>query len=291
MLSKSFFSLLITAFVFQGSLGSPVETTGAVQLNTNYISPDQVTELTWYFKYASSAYIPFNACPKPNGQTFVTRISNIVTDTQGYIARDDTRKEIIVVFRGSTSPEDFIITDGNIPLVPFLSPGLSAPGDVRVHSGFLIAWNSVATTVIDAVKQQLIGRNGYTIVTVGHSLGGSLASLSAMAMKSNFPDVKVRMYTYGQPRTGNPDYANWVNVLFGTGKAYRVTHTTDPVPHLPEQFMGYAHHGTEYWISHDPADSYSIVSCNPSGEDPTCANSVPLITTALLLTAHLNVSS
>ncbi|PPQ76888.1 hypothetical protein CVT24_008744, partial [Panaeolus cyanescens] len=269
------------------ALPPPVDTTGAVQRNDTRITPEQVTDLTWYFKYASSAYTPFNACANPNGQTRITGLYDIFTDTQGYIARDDSRKEIIVAFRGSTSPIDFI-NDVNFILTPFTSSGVSAPGDVRVHSGFLNSWNSVAPTVLDTLKQQLVGQNDYTIVTVGHSLGGAVASIAAMAIKANFANVNVRMYTYGQPRTGNPAYANWVNSLFGTGRAYRVTHTTDPVPHLPFPIMGYAHHGTEYWISTDPANSVNIVSCDPSGEDNTCSNSntILLPVALIVLPAH-----
>jgi hypothetical protein len=93
---------------------------------------------------ASSAYVT-TGCARPNGNTLVSTINNAATDTQGFIARDDTRKEIIVALRGrsaesahlascmvhpifgSTSLQDFV-TDAGIALVPFLSPGVSAPG-------------------------------------------------------------------------------------------------------------------------------------------------------------------
>jgi hypothetical protein len=65
---------------------------------------------------ASSAYI--DTCARPNGNTFVSKvssvlpnfmtshldafqISNLATDTQGYIARDDGQKEIVVALRGT----------------------------------------------------------------------------------------------------------------------------------------------------------------------------------------------
>ncbi|KIM90328.1 hypothetical protein PILCRDRAFT_812064 [Piloderma croceum F 1598] len=49
---------------------------------------------------------------------------------------------------------------------------------------------------------------GYDLVSSGHRdhfhlLQGSL--------KQNFPDSPVRMYTYGQPRTGDDNYTYWIN--------------------------------------------------------------------------------
>ena len=71
-------------------------------------------------------------------------------------------------------------------------------------------------------------------MTTGHSLGGALSSLAAASLKGNFPSMHVTMYTYGvhtttfrsmyqrfmtdalgQPRTGNPTYAFWINQQFG----------------------------------------------------------------------------
>ncbi|PPQ84771.1 hypothetical protein CVT24_002803 [Panaeolus cyanescens] len=66
-----------------------------------------------------------------------------------------------------------------------------------------------------------------------------------------------------------------------------VTHTNDPIPHVPDQTMDYAHHGTEYWISRNSATPDNIVSCIPSGEDDNCANSLPFTPVAFILPAHL----
>ncbi|CAK5270345.1 unnamed protein product [Mycena citricolor] len=55
-------------------------------------------DLVHYFKYACSAYIP--VCPRPNGQNLVLEFGNFITDIQGFIARDDERKEFVVALRG-----------------------------------------------------------------------------------------------------------------------------------------------------------------------------------------------
>lgn len=41
-----------------------------------------------------------------------------------------------------------------------------------------------------------------TIVTSGHSLGGALATLSAISANQRFPQCRVITYSYGAPRIG-----------------------------------------------------------------------------------------
>ncbi|EPQ56301.1 alpha/beta-hydrolase [Gloeophyllum trabeum ATCC 11539] len=240
-------------------------------LEKRAISEALYDDLFFYFKYASSAY--HSTCANPNGNTLVEEFSNLTTDTQGFIARDDTRKEVAVVLRGSTSVEDFL-TDGEIVLETYTSPGVSPPAGTTVHTGFLTAWNSVASGVISVVRDQLAAHPGYTIVTSGHSLGGALSSLAAVSMKSNFPNNTVRMYTYGQSRTGNPAYAYYVNDLFGSN-AYRFVHSNDGVPTMRPQDLGYRHHGIEYWQNPEPSSAANTKECAADGEDPTCSDSIP----------------
>ncbi|KAF9034808.1 Alpha/Beta hydrolase protein [Panaeolus papilionaceus] len=285
MLSTVLYASLFYTSLFLAATALPLDAEIAAELAASNIPAPLYDSLTWYFKYASSAYST-TGCAKPNGKTFVAAISDAPTDTQGYIARDDSKKEIVISFRGSTSVADFI-TDANILFSQFVSPGVSAPTGVRVHRGFLKAWNSVAPFVIKTVQAQLKGKKGYSIVTTGHSLGGALSSISAMALRENFANVPVRMYTYGQPRTGNQDYATYINSNFGSGKAFRVTHTTDPVVQIPLKNMGYVHHGVEYWIKKDPSSAVNVDDCKPLGEDKNCADQISLVRAFVGTDAHL----
>ncbi|PFH46768.1 hypothetical protein AMATHDRAFT_77517 [Amanita thiersii Skay4041] len=238
------------------------------------ISSDLFDDLVHYFKFASSAYTLL--CLKPNGKHLVSPFVNTLTDIQGYVARDDHRKEIVVALRGSTSIVDFLM-DTQIVLVPFMVPGIltGAPGsNIRVHSGFLLDWNSVALEVATIVRQQVDSHPDYAIATVGHSLGGSLATLAAVTLKLKLPGSKVRTYSYGAPRTGNKEFAEFVNRHFG-GNSFRVVHTSDGVPTIIPTSMGYHHHGIEYWEEHDPASPETTVQCSADGEDPTCSASIP----------------
>uniref|UniRef100_A0A8R1TPG2 Lipase_3 domain-containing protein n=1 Tax=Onchocerca volvulus TaxID=6282 RepID=A0A8R1TPG2_ONCVO len=74
---------------------------------------------------------------------------------------------------------------------------------------------------------------GYRVWCTGHSLGGSMSSMTALYLvKMNlFPPELVRLVTFGEPRTGNVAFARAVeeNVQF----RYRVVHRGDPVTNMP----------------------------------------------------------
>ncbi|KAF4610721.1 hypothetical protein D9613_007122 [Agrocybe pediades] len=242
-----------------------------VALDKRLIDTDLFNDLTFYFKYAASSYA--DACPSPNGNTLVLQFSQNFTDTQGFVARDDTRKEIVVALRGSESFTD-ALTDISILQVPFISPGVNPPLGSAVHSGFLIAWNSVAHQVLDAVQAELTAHPEYSLASTGHSLGGALSSLAGISLKQNFPDKTVRMFTYGAPRVFNPIAADFINAQFGD-LAYRSVHTNDGVPTLLPRALGYKHHAFEYWQIPDPAIPETVKKCDASGEDPTCSLQIP----------------
>jgi hypothetical protein len=79
-------------------------------------------------------------------------------------------------------------------------------------------------------------------------------------------DVDV-LYTFEGARTGNQEYASFMNSLFPN--AIRITHYDDIVPHLPPKWTGFSHHGTEVYYD-EPMESYIV--CDGSGEDGKCAD-------------------
>ncbi|KAF9461458.1 Alpha/Beta hydrolase protein [Collybia nuda] len=225
--------------------------------------------LVWYYQYASSAYA--DSCPRPNGNTFVKWVNNAATDTQSFIAIDDTRKEFIVAFRGSSSNYDFL-TDVRGLSTEFDASGIKGPKGVRVHRGFLKAWTSISVEVGETLASLYAAGpqySSYSIVSTGHSLGGALASLAGITLKNQLPNAAVRIYTYGQPRTGNEAYANWVNNAIGLAQLARSVNANDPVPHVPSRFLGYLHHGTEYWTKSPPSAASTIIC--PQNDDPNCS--------------------
>ncbi|KAL0958316.1 hypothetical protein HGRIS_000461 [Hohenbuehelia grisea] len=260
--------IALAAFAFfLGVLAAPAPEPRA----TTGISQEVFDELKFYYQYASSSFS--DKCAKPNGNVFVKRINNAITDTQGFIARDDDRKEIIVALRGSGSLIDGLVDIAFVP-VPLISRGINPPLFSFIHAGFLTAYNSVADVIINTVKDELVVHPDYTLVTSGHSLGGALASIAGLSLQQNFHNNTVRMYTYGQPRTFNSVAAFFVNSKFGN-RAHRSVHVNDVIPHIvPQGILDFRHHGIEYWQFVEPAVPANFKSCNADGEDPNCSKTV-----------------
>ncbi|KAF7335123.1 Alpha/beta-hydrolase [Mycena venus] len=245
------------------SFASPILTSRA-------ISSSLYDDLVLYTKYSSAAYQLL--CPSPLGNTLVGSFS--VGDTQGFIARDDDRKEIVVSFRGSFSLAD-AATDVNIFLVPFTSPGIAK--SFNVHSGFLAAYNDVADIVLTTVKAQVANFPKYSVVVTGHSLGGALAALGAVSVKTALPSAALKLYTFGQPRTGDAQWAAFAESTIGASNIFRAVHTFDGVPTIIPRILGYEHHSTEYWQFEDPglftSESTTVTKC-VGEEDPSCSDSI-----------------
>ncbi|KAF7311759.1 Lipase-3 domain-containing protein [Mycena indigotica] len=241
------------------------------EIMTRSISTVLYDDLVRYTKYASAAYQL--ACPSPLGNHLVQSFSQ--GSTQGFVARDDNRREIVVSFRGTSSLAD-AITDLNLVLTPLATPGINKP--FSVHSGFLNAYNDVARIVINSVGTQASQfSQGYSLIVTGHSLGGALAALGAVSLKTAFPKVPMKLYTFGQPRTGDAQWAKYIESLVGVDNIFRAVHTFDGVPTIVAP--GFQHHATQYWQSHDPIplleSAESTVTRCIGEEDPACSNIIP----------------
>lgn len=83
-------------------------------------------------------------------------------------------------------------------------------------------------------------------MTTGHSLGGAIAAICAIAVKIHFKNLNVQIHNFGQPRVGNNKL-----VQFMTDKLdgiYRVVHNKDIVPHLPPDLPGFDYQHTPHEI-------------------------------------------
>lgn len=138
---------------------------------------------------------------------------------------------------------------------------------VQVHQGYLQQWNSVAETVTATIRDQ---PNNYSLTVTGHSMGASLAVLAAASLKGQ--GFNLTSYTYGQPRTGDPAFADYIDTMLPKDVLFRVTHSNDGVPQTIPTLAGYRHHKTEYWAL-DPPSAANTFKCE--GDEPAdCNNSV-----------------
>ncbi|KAH6654824.1 Alpha/Beta hydrolase protein [Truncatella angustata] len=217
-----------------------------------------------YATFASAAYSSSCAQP-PLGSVVEQYFSDITTSTQATLFRDDATEEYIISFRGTSDVQDFL-TDLDQDLVPCVAPGIDCSG-CTCSQGYLRQYNAVAEEVKTAIDTGLSQHPNYSLTITGHSMGGALASLGAASLQGQ--GLSVTPYTYGQPRTGDQAYADYIDSTF-PDTIFRVTHKNDGVPQIPSQDDGYRHHSTEYWQSEDPPTINDTFQCQ--GQEPTDCN-------------------
>ncbi|KAJ3167598.1 hypothetical protein HDU88_002044 [Geranomyces variabilis] len=211
------------------------------------------------------------------------------TDTVAFVGYNAANSEILVVYRGTSSIRS-AITDAKFWKADATQglDRLKVPSDAKVHSGFLAAANIASDFVHQAINTILTtvpGSENWNLSVVGHSLGGAISILSAVELLDYLGDSwanKISVYTYGQPRTGNKAWAQWVETLPFASRITRTTHTNDIVPHVPPTLLSFMHHQTETWI--DSKGALNTCSDSTSAEAKDCANSQLLFS----IDAHLS---
>ena len=161
---------------------------------------------------------------------FVSRDGSY-SDTQMGVFRDIDKEgnqdghSLVFVFRGTKEPKD-VVTDFLACKREFKAVN-DKYVDIRVHRGFLKAWN----TVRDDVFKWIDRKRPKKIVFVGHSLGGALATLAAFDVRANTGNNNVNCVTFGSPRVGNKSFATAFNTT--VKDTIRVVNAADPVTAVP----------------------------------------------------------
>ncbi len=171
----------------------------------------------------------------------------------GFIARMD--EGMVFVFEGTQDMEDVIIDLQVATTVPYKDHPTA-----RVHEGFWKAYSSVRDEIM------LIAKNTEsTLYCTGHSLGGAMATLLAVDMQETI-GRRCIMYNLAAPRVGSRDFT----MLFESeSENHRITHWSDPVPHLPPLLMGFRHVGDEAWYN----EAWTGYVYCPEAESRECADS------------------
>ncbi|KAK2609365.1 hypothetical protein QQS21_002146 [Conoideocrella luteorostrata] len=215
------------------------------------VSSDVFDKIVRYTAFSAACYD--NNCAKPPfGSKIVKTFDDEPTDTQATLYRDDSAKEVIIAFRGTSSPKD-LDSDLAFSLVPLSFTGASC-SSCKVHKGFQSAYNSISGAVSSAVKSELSSNSGFRLIVTGHSLGGGIAAIATTSFVGQGVTV-AETYTFGEPRNGDAQWAKYVTQKAPDSNYYRVTHNNDGVPQIPPTNLGYVHHSPEYFQSKDVSNT------------------------------------
>jgi predicted lipase len=147
----------------------------------------------------------------------------------------------VIAFRGTQQTNEWVQNVWiqqirHSPLSPFEFEG-------QVHRGFATLYTPIAKQVLEAAQKLDKSRPLYI---TGHSLGASLATLAAMDLAIQIPELRdqLRLYTYAGPRVGNIEFAE-AHSRF-VPNHYRVVNMADSFPSAPPTMTGrlvFAHAG------------------------------------------------
>mmetsp|Transcript_44805 Transcript_44805/g.140423 ORF Transcript_44805/g.140423 Transcript_44805/m.140423 type:complete len:381 (-) Transcript_44805:54-1196(-) len=156
--------------------------------------------------------------------------------------------------------------------------------DCYVHAGFLYEWQSLRKCIIGQLQH--VGCPSSRVRMTGHSMGGGVASIAAMDLADQGWDI-TEAFTFGQPRTGEENFARTFNDRFGN-RFWRVTHHMDPVIHIPPQNfpMSWYYWHVEPELFYDGAVSDGYKVCHKDG-DETCAGQYATIYAMFHLGDHM----
>lgn len=194
--------------------------------------------------------------------TDITVIINSTSNACGYTAYNPAEDEVLIIFRG-TEPLD--LQNWIDDLDTYFTPYDQCEG-CEVHEGFYGTYLDIQPKILAAAGALFKKYPNSRKLVAGHSLGGALAVHAGVDIINHFGEID-EFYTYGSPRVGNAQFAQWSNSKVKGNFNSRITHNRDPVPHLPLESWGFLHVDNEVYYS----DDTNYVICN-KGEDDNCSN-------------------
>ncbi|XP_006458628.1 hypothetical protein AGABI2DRAFT_217368, partial [Agaricus bisporus var. bisporus H97] len=241
------------------------------------LTSSQVASFRPYTNFAAVAGCPpatvlaWN-CAKCNANPTFTPVAaggNGASVQFWYVGYDANLASVIVGFQGTDADKILpILTDADFFLTTLdsgLFPGLSS--DIKTHNGFNDAQMASASAVLSAVNTAMSRFGARRVTVTGHSLGGAIATISAVHLKLHLPSTTTfKVVTYGCPRVGNQAFANYFNSRF-PGANSRINNQDDIVPIVPGRFLGFDHVEGEIHI----LNNNGWVSCpGQDNEDGDC---------------------
>ncbi len=148
----------------------------------------------------------------------------------------------VLVFRGTQTQAEWL-QNLNAKQVKYNSPGDRDYGEV--HEGFLGLTEKLEPDPVEIAKQ--LDPTIPCYIT-GHSLGAAVATLVAMKIALQVPQLKdqIQLYTFAGPRVGSPKFVKAHSQLIPN--SYRIVNLADSVPLVPPVSLGnsYTHIGQKW---------------------------------------------
>ncbi|KAJ8519295.1 hypothetical protein ONZ45_g3769 [Pleurotus djamor] len=265
-------------------------------------------DLQRYAKYSVTAYKDLEDCVKPLNNTVLHRYDK--KSTQGFLVRDDVKKEFILAFRGTEPTKG----DGDCSIdLSICKTNLSLPlvesNGAKVHTGFQKAWGYVSEQVTQDLMKELKSKPGYRVVVTGHSLGGALAAVSSLQIKKTFPKLALKMFSYGAPRVGDLAFVKTLEKTLGAENIYRGSNLQGITSIELRSIIAEPNHSRSgvipptfaaelppfasffgYWLSKEPASAGNVMICTHGEDkdettDKTC-NNVPVVVNPANIAQH-----
>ncbi|KAJ3256423.1 hypothetical protein HK103_005552 [Boothiomyces macroporosus] len=207
---------------------------------------------------------------------------NYASGAAGFVGYNTDQKIIVVAVRGTANIQSCIqdIEFWKTPTDFGGFPNTKAPASAQIHQGFKNSYMDLQPTLQSGLETLAAKYSDYHIVFAGHSLGGAVVNLAALDFYQNNPQYgdRISIYTFGEPRVGNIDFANYIDSLPYSQKIFRVAKSGDIVPHLPPQtFFNFAHHVDNYEIKRFGTTTNYCTTTGPAGESNSCGSDLILL--------------
>ena len=150
--------------------------------------------------------------------------TNKTEDTQAYLwCHENT---LYLAFRGT---EDMLDILADVDVRPH-----QISSTITVHRGFYEQFSAIADDLMSEINTIIKNTSISDIWVTGHSLGGALATITALHLSQLYPYIIVRCHTFGCPRVGNKEFDDTFNKH--VNENWRVINIDDPVPMIPLSF-------------------------------------------------------
>ncbi|KAI1728090.1 lipase (class 3) domain-containing protein [Ditylenchus destructor] len=208
---------------------------------------------------------------------------NITCDTHGkndvcagFTAVSHNDSAIILSFRGTNSFTQLLLESGDTTCEAMVKSPIGGKVGAYFMDVFERLWinNSIGSDLLSLKSQY----PNYELWITGHSLGGALATLAAAHVIADrrYDRTRLKLFTLGQPRTGNREFAQGLDELLPPNSTYRITHSRDPVVHLPpHSYKNYTHNIAEVWYYNDMNENATYTAiCSGDGESRNCSGQI-----------------